>query len=132
MALSRWRCSNTAGSALCVRVGINLRYFRIRLKSHFAEPAGTTTVAATMIHSFLKTTIHFAKSCSVILAIGLIAAAATSKGMNYSPVPIGAAPEFIPYGDYFIPYYANVWRPDIDKMRAAGINVIKLYAGNPY
>src|SRR5438034_8106054 len=49
--------------------------------------------------------------------------------MNYSPVPIGAAPEFIPYGDYFIPYYANVWRPD--KMRAAGINVIKLYAGNP-
>ena len=78
IALSRWRCSNTAGSALCVRVGINLRYFRIRLKSHFAEPAGTTTVAATMIHSFLKTTIHFAKSRSVILAIGLIAAAATS------------------------------------------------------
>jgi len=51
--------------------------------------------------------------------------------MNYSPVPIGAAPEFIACGDYFIPYYANVWRPDIDKMRQAGINVIKLYAGNP-
>lgn len=53
------------------------------------------------------------------------------KGMNYSPVPIGTAPGFIPYGDYFIPYYANVWKPDIDNMRAAGINVIKLYAGNP-
>lgn len=53
------------------------------------------------------------------------------KGMNYSPVPIGAAPRYIPYGDYFIPYYANVWKPDLDNMRAAGINVIKLYAGNP-
>lgn len=53
------------------------------------------------------------------------------KGMNYSPVPTGTKPEFIPYGDYFIPYYANVWKPDIDNMRAAGINVIKLYAGNP-
>lgn len=110
-----------------------------------------------MIRSFLRGTIHFAKSRSVILTICVVAAAATSmpaagpntivkavgfrlqlngqlfaiKGMNYSPVPIGAAPEFIPYGDYFIPYYANVWRPDIDKMRQAGINVIKLYAGNP-
>jgi hypothetical protein len=53
------------------------------------------------------------------------------KGMNYSPVPIGTAPGFVPYGDYFIPYYANVWKPDVDNMRAAGINVIKLYAGNP-
>jgi hypothetical protein len=53
------------------------------------------------------------------------------KGMNYSPVPIGTFPGFVPYGDYFIPYYANVWKPDVDNMRAAGINVIKLYAGNP-
>jgi hypothetical protein len=53
------------------------------------------------------------------------------KGMNYSPVPIGAAPRYVPYGDYFIPYYANVWKPDVDKMRAANINVVKLYAGNP-
>jgi hypothetical protein len=53
------------------------------------------------------------------------------KGMNYSPVPIGAAPRYIPNGDYFIPYYANVWKPDLDKMREAGINVVKLYAGNP-
>jgi hypothetical protein len=53
------------------------------------------------------------------------------KGMNYSPVPIGTAPSFVPYGDYFIPYYANVWKPDVDKMRAANINVVKLYAGNP-
>jgi hypothetical protein len=53
------------------------------------------------------------------------------KGMNYSPVPIGTAPGFSPYGDYFVPNYANVWKPDIDKIREAGVNVIKLYAGNP-
>jgi hypothetical protein len=54
-----------------------------------------------------------------------------AKGMNYSPVPIGTAPGNPPYGDYFVPGYANVWKPDLDKIRAAGINVIKLYAGNP-
>jgi hypothetical protein len=53
------------------------------------------------------------------------------KGMNYSPVPIGACPNHQPYGDFFIPYYANVWKPDIDKIREAGVNVTKLYAGNP-
>jgi hypothetical protein len=54
------------------------------------------------------------------------------KGMNYSPVPIGVAPgDGLPYGDYFVPAYANVWKPDIDKMRQAGVNVIKLYAGDP-
>jgi len=54
------------------------------------------------------------------------------KGMNYSPLPIGVAPgDGLPYGDYFTPAYANVWKPDIDKMRQAGINVIKLYAGDP-
>ena len=51
--------------------------------------------------------------------------------MNYSPVPTGAQPKYIPYGDFFIPYYKNVWKPDIDNIRAAGVNVIKLYAGNP-
>jgi hypothetical protein len=110
-----------------------------------------------MIHSFLKTRMRFAKFTWLIAAITLIAATASAhaagsantkvkavgydlqlngkpfviKGMNYSPVPIGAAPRYIPYGDYFIPYYANVWKPDLDKMREAGINVIKLYAGNP-
>ena len=53
------------------------------------------------------------------------------KGMNYSPVPIGAAPGNAPYGDYFVQEYANVWTPDIQSMRAAGVNAIKLYAGNP-
>lgn len=53
------------------------------------------------------------------------------KGMNYAPVPTGAEPKYIPYGDYFIPYYKNVWKPDVDNMRAAGVNMIKLYAGNP-
>jgi hypothetical protein len=107
-----------------------------------------------MIASFPKTEKHFAKFPNIIVLILLFAAAtiphATGavvtadgfqlklngqpfviKGMNYSPVPIGAAPRYVPYGDYFIPYYANVWKPDVDNMRAAGINVIKLYAGNP-
>ena len=53
------------------------------------------------------------------------------KGMNYSPVPIGALPGNPPYGDYFVPEYSNVWTPDIESMRAAGVNAIKLYAGNP-
>jgi len=107
-----------------------------------------------MLHSFLKTTLRLAKFPQTI-AIILFVTALTSpyatsaivtstgfqlklngqplvaKGMNYSPVPIGTAPGFVPYGDFFIPYYANVWKPDVDKMRAAGINVIKLYAGNP-
>jgi hypothetical protein len=53
------------------------------------------------------------------------------KGMDYSPVPIGTAPGTSPYGDYFVPQYTNVWTPDIQSMRAAGVNAIKLYAGNP-
>jgi hypothetical protein len=53
------------------------------------------------------------------------------KGVNYSPVPTGALPEYPPHGDYFIPYYENVWKGDLDLMRAAGVNSIRLYAGNP-
>ena len=53
------------------------------------------------------------------------------KGMNYAPVPTGAEPKYVPYGDFFISYYTNVWKPDIDNIRAAGVNMIKLYAGNP-
>lgn len=53
------------------------------------------------------------------------------KGMNYSPVPTGTAPSIQPYGDYFVPEYSNVWTPDLQNMRAAGVNAIKLYAGNP-
>jgi hypothetical protein len=107
-----------------------------------------------MAPPFLKTGIRFAKFPHTIVLILLFTAATTPlatstvvtatgfqlklngqpfvvKGMNYSPVPIGTASGFVPYGDYFIPYYANVWKPDVDNMRAAGINVIKLYAGNP-
>jgi hypothetical protein len=100
----------------------------------------------------IMTSIRFTKFSSLIATVFLLATASAApgavvttdgfelklngqpfviKGMNYSPVPIGAVPRFMPYGDYFIPYYANVWKPDIDKMRKAGINVIKLYAGNP-
>src|SRR5260370_36786785 len=52
------------------------------------------------------------------------------KGMNYSPVPTRAEPKYIPYGDFFIPYYATVWKPDIDKIRAAGLNVVTSYASH--
>jgi hypothetical protein len=53
------------------------------------------------------------------------------KGIDYAPVPIGVLPGDQPYGDYFVPGYKNVWQADIDKIRAAGVNVIRLYAGNP-
>jgi hypothetical protein len=53
------------------------------------------------------------------------------KGVNYAPVPTGVMPGQAPFGDYFVPDYANVWKPDLDAMRAAGVNVIRLYAGNP-
>jgi hypothetical protein len=54
------------------------------------------------------------------------------KGVNYAPVPTGVKPfEGEPFGDYFVRNYANVWKPDLDAMRAAGVNVIRLYAGNP-
>jgi hypothetical protein len=105
-----------------------------------------------MILSFAKKRMRFAKSSCFIATVFLLATIADApaavvkadgfqlklngqpfviKGMNYSPVPIGTAPGIIPYGDYFVPAYANVWKPDIDKIRDAGINVIKLYAGNP-
>jgi hypothetical protein len=106
-----------------------------------------------MFFSLLQTArIRFAKSSCFIASVFLLATTGDSaaavvkangfqlklngqpfviKGMNYSPVPIGTFPGYVPYGDYFIPYYANVWKPDLDNMRAAGINVIKLYAGNP-
>ena len=108
-----------------------------------------------MTSSFLKTPLRFAKFTSLIATVVLIAAVASNnargatvvrahgyvlqlngepfviKGMNYSPVPTRGQPRYVPYGDYFIPYYANVWKPDLDKIREAGINVIKLYGGNP-
>ena len=107
-----------------------------------------------MTSLFLKVGVRFAKFPPILVLILLFAVATSPhaisavvtasgfqvklngqpfvvKGMNYSPVPIGTAPGNPPYGDYFVPGYANVWKPDLDKIRAAGINVIKLYAGNP-
>lgn len=31
----------------------------------------------------------------------------------------------------FVEQYTNVWMPDLQNMRAAGVNAIKLYAGDP-
>ncbi len=107
-----------------------------------------------MLHSFPKTFVRCAKFPQTIAIILFVTALTSSyatgavvtangfqlklngqpfvvKGMNYSPVPIGTAPGNPPYGDYFVSNYANVWKSDIDKIREAGVNVIKLYAGNP-
>jgi hypothetical protein len=101
----------------------------ITLLKRFAK--FSLAIAATII--LLATTAHV--RAAVVTANGfqikLNGEPFVIKGMNYSPVPIGTAPGIIPYGDYFVPAYANVWKPDIDKIRDAGINVIKLYAGNP-
>jgi hypothetical protein len=120
-----------------MRVGDQRLLFSHWTKVPYGEPAGTTTVAAITTSSFLKTTVRFAKFTALIATVALTAAVASNnargatvrahgyvlqlngapfviKGMNYSPVPIGAAPRYRPYGDYFIPYYANVWRPDLD------------------
>ena len=106
------RGTRTAGTAatksLCAALAILLTFVGIT-----AAAQSTTTVKASGFQLYVN---------GKLFAI---------KGMNYSPVPIGTYPGYMPYGDYFIPYYANVWKPDIDKIRAAGVNVIKLYAGNP-
>jgi len=54
------------------------------------------------------------------------------KGVNYAVVPIGMVPGPIaPHGDYFTKKYEKVWKWDLDKMREAGVNSIRLYAGDP-
>ena len=57
-----------------------------------------------------------------------------AKGMCYYPLPIGNTSGTTPYGDYFYNFaggdmvWKNIVERDIPKMRASGVNVIRLYA----
>jgi hypothetical protein len=57
-----------------------------------------------------------------------------SKGMCYYPLPIGNSSSTTHYGDYFYNFsgedmvWQNIVMRDIPKMRASGVNVIRLYA----
>ena len=54
-----------------------------------------------------------------------------AKGVGYQPVPVGEHPNDAPNGDYFTSNYAYIYKPDIDKMRAMGVNAIKIYSWYP-
>lgn len=57
-----------------------------------------------------------------------------AKGVCYFPLPVGNDSSKVPYGDYFynFPGEDPVWRPFLDRdlplMRAAGVNLIRLYS----
>ena len=54
-----------------------------------------------------------------------------AKGVGYQPVPKGETPANFPNGDYFTSNYAHIYKPDVDKMRAMGVNLIKIYSWYP-
>jgi len=54
-----------------------------------------------------------------------------AKGVGYQPIPVGEKPEDYPNGDYFTSNYAYIYKPDVDKMRAMGVNMIKIYSWYP-
>ena len=53
------------------------------------------------------------------------------QGIAYYPRPNGG--ELAPYDnvDYFTPAYQHVWEPDIQRLRALGVNTIRIYAVDP-
>jgi len=54
-----------------------------------------------------------------------------AKGMGYQPVPVGEHPNNSPNGDYFTSNYAHIYEPDVDRMKAMGVNAIKIYSWYP-
>jgi len=52
------------------------------------------------------------------------------KGICYSPVPIGENTAFPPYGDYFTPEFAYIWRRDLRLIKAMGANTLRIYGWN--
>jgi hypothetical protein len=88
--------------------------------------------AALLFATFFSPTSHSADVTTDGFKIFVDGKKMVIKGMNYSSVPIGTKPENKPYGDYFVLNYRNVWKPDLAMMRVAGINAIKLYAGDPH
>lgn len=49
------------------------------------------------------------------------------RGVCYSPVPWGGSPNWEPYGDFMFSTWSGIWQRDIPLMRAAGINLIRVY-----
>jgi RHS repeat-associated protein len=53
------------------------------------------------------------------------------KGVNYSPVPIGADPEITPpYGDYFTAQHSPIYERDLPLLREMGANTVRLRSWN--
>lgn len=49
----------------------------------------------------------------------------------YSPSPIGSHPGWTwPYGDFFIPQYADLWQRDFPLLKSLGANTIRVYGWN--
>lgn len=49
------------------------------------------------------------------------------NGLCYSPVPIGETVQFPPFGDYFTPDYAYIWKRDLPLIKEMGVNTIRIY-----
>lgn len=45
-------------------------------------------------------------------------------------MPIGESPFFAPFGDYFTPEYAYIWKRDLPLIKDMGANVIRIYGWN--
>ena len=64
------------------------------------------------------------------------------RGVNYSPIPIGGSIDGYRAeankllgdgGDVFAnPYYENIWKADLVKMKDMGVNTIRVYAMHPW
>jgi hypothetical protein len=54
-----------------------------------------------------------------------------AKGVGYQPTPIGQNPKDPPNGDYFTSNYANIYKTDLDRMYAMGVNSLKIYSWYP-
>jgi exo-beta-1,3-glucanase (GH17 family) len=54
-----------------------------------------------------------------------------AKGVGYQPTPVGENPARSPNGDYFTSNYAGIYKPDLDKMYAMGVNSLRIYSWYP-
>ena len=55
-----------------------------------------------------------------------------AQGVCYSPLPIGANFGWPPIGDFFTPFWHAIWERDLPRMKAIGINAIRLYSTTPW
>lgn len=54
------------------------------------------------------------------------------KGFCYSPLPIGADFKWSPYGDFFTPFWKDIYSRDLQRMREMGVNTIRVYTTSPF